>query len=348
MNNGKLEEHVARSFWLSILDTFDAGKAIVAALVVAVLGYLTNLLTSLYGYVYWSSYFACFNLPIQYFESAIDTVSSFYGFVVAVPLSVVHLLAQLAYNGQIKRAMAGNAARNPKRARGFIGWFMRGSTWFLLPLVHVLLCFFLLIILNGGNGFILSVIISSSTMNVLISILLGGATGIQRQPDAQPRKPSKKDIKRLVSSGLIIGITVFLLSLVFVYLLGYFQKVILVDIPQVIAVDSEDTTQEYGLLLETDTNYICAPITYVEGQEFIMHIQNNGYRVIPKDEIVTVTDSDAWALYRDKGAGVLFDFIAYDEEAFGRLLLGTVVFSVILLYGEYLILIKRHAKKQDK
>ena len=347
MNNSKLEEQLSKSFWMNLLSTFDTGKAIVAAIVVGVLGYLTNLLTSLYSFVYWNGYFECFNLPLQYFESAVDTVSGFYGFAVAVPLSAVYLILQLKYNRLIKRALENNPKRKMKR-RSLAYWILRSSTYFAMPAAYLALVFLVLISLDGGNDFILSIVISSSTMNVLISILLGGEKSIPIQPDAQHQEPSrKKDIHGLFAPALIIGVTVFLLSLIFVYLLGYFQKVILVDVPQVIAVDSEDTTQEYGMLLETDTSYICAPIAYVEGKEYIMHIQNSSYRVIPKDEIVTITESDAWVLYRDKGAGLLFDFIAYDEGAFWNLLFGTVGVSAALLYLEYLLLIKKRNRKVE-
>ena len=65
MKDNNLKELVTKSFWISMLETFDAGKAIVAALAVGVLGYLANLLTSLYSFEYWNSYFECFNLPLQ-------------------------------------------------------------------------------------------------------------------------------------------------------------------------------------------------------------------------------------------------------------------------------------------
>ena len=335
MKDGNVKELVVKSFWASILETFDAGKAIVAALAVGVLGYLANLLTSLYGFVYWNGYFECFNLPLQYFEDAIDTVSNFYGFVVAVPICVVYLLLQLKYNSCIKGALV-------RKHHGLACWFMRSSTYIVLPVVYLMFAGGLLIVLNGGNDFIMSFVISSSAMNTVISILLGGRNIYKRKSELQDSSP--KYTRSFWKATVIIGITVFVLSLYFTYLLGYFQKVILVDIPQVITVDGEDTTQQYGKLLETDGNYICAPISFEEGKEYIMHIQNRSYRVIPKDEIVTITESKAWALYRDKGAGVLFDFIGYNEDAFVKLFCCSIAFSVVLLYIEYLLFLKKLSK----
>ena len=72
-----------------------------------------------------------------------------------------------------------------------------------------------------------------------------------------------------------------------------------------------------------------------------MNVQNGSYRVIPKDEIVTIMESDAFMMYRDKGTGILFDFIAYEEDAYWMLLAGSILFSMILLYVEYLFLVKK-------
>lgn len=335
MKDGNIKELVEKSFWVSLLETFDTGKAVVAALAVGVLGYLANLLTSLYGFVYWNSYFECFNLPLQYFEDAVDTVSNFYGFVVAVPISVVYLLLQLKYNRCIKAATA-------RKRSALECWFMRSSTYIALPMVHLLFAGGILMVLNGGNDFIMSFVISTSVMNILISILLGGRKIDKGKSESRNFTP--KPTRSFWKAAVIVGVTVFALSLYFVYLLGYFQKVILVDIPQVITVDGENTTQQYGKLLETDSSYICAPISFEEDEEYIMHIQNSSYRVIPKGEIVTVTESKAWALYRDKGAGFLFDFIGYREDAFVKLFGCSFAFAVVLLYTEYLVFFKKRAK----
>ena len=337
MKDGNVKEFVAKSFWISILETFDAGKAIVAALAVGVLGYLANLLTSIYGFVYWNGYFECFNLPLQYFEDAVDTVSNFYGFVVAVPVCVVYLLIQLMYNRRIQAASA-------RKHNALEYWFMRSSTYIVMPVVYLLFAGYILVALDGGNDFIVSFVISSSVMNTLISILLGGRNTYKSKSKSQDS--SQKSTRGFWKAAVIIGVTVFVLSLYFVYLLGYYQKVILVDIPKIITVDGEDTTQQYGKLLETDSNYICAPISFEEGKEYIMHIQNSSYRVIPKDEIVTITETSAWALYRDKGAGVLFDFIGYDDDAFVKLFCCSVAVSVVLLYIEYLLFLKKLTKRE--
>ena len=337
MKDNNLKELVTKSLWISMLETFDAGKAIVAALAVGVLGYLANLLTSLYSFVYWNSYFECFNLPLQYFESVVDTVSNFYGFVVAVPVCVVYLLLQLKYNSRIQAALA-------HKHHALEYWIVRSSTYTALPAAYLLLSVLVLIGLNGGNDFILSFVISSSVMNTLISIFLGGGNIYKIQSKSQDSSP--KTTRSFWKAAVIIIVTIFVFSLYFVYLLGYYQKVILVDMPQVISVDSEDTTQQYGMLLETDSSYICAPISFEEGSEYIMHIQNRSYRVIPKDEIVTVTETTAWALYRDKGAGVLFDFIGYNEEALITLFCCSIAFSAVVLYVEYLLFFKKRAKSK--
>ena len=338
MKESNLKDLMTKSIWVSILETFDTGKAIVAALAIGVLGYLANLLTSLYSFVYWNSYFECFNLPLQYFESAVDTVSNFYGFVVAVPVCVVYLLLQLKYNSSIKAALN-------RKPRALTYWGLRSSTYIVLPIVYILFSGCVLIALNGGNDFVLSFVISSSVMNVLISILLGGRNIYKLNSKSQGSSP--KSTGSFWKAVVIIGVTFFVLSLYFVYLLGYYQKVILVDMPQVISVDSEETTQQYGKLLETDSSYICAPISFEKDKEYIMHIQNRSYRVIPKDEIVTITETTAWVLYRDKGAGVLFDFIGYNEDAFVTLVGCSIAFSVVLLYGEHL-LFKRLCQKTKK
>lgn len=337
MKDGNLKEFAEKSMWVSVLETFDAGKAIVAALAIGVLGYLANLLTSLYSFVYWNGYFECFNLPLQYFESAVDTVSNFYGFVVAIPICAVYLLLQLTYNSRVKAALT-------RKRRPLEYWLMRSSTYIALPLFYLLFSVCVLIVLNGGNDFILSFVISSSVMNTLISILLGGRNVDKSKSGSQASSP--RSTHSVWKAAVIIGVTVFALSLYFTYLLGYYQKVILVDMPQVITVDGEDTDQQYGKLLETDSNYICAPISFEEGREYVMHIQNRSYRVIPKDEIVTITETTAWALYRDKGAGVLFEFIGYNEDAFVKLFCCSIVFSAVLLYGEYLLFFRKPGKRE--
>ena len=335
MKENNLNELIKKSFWVSMLETFDTGKAIVAALVIGVLGYLANLLTSLYSFVYWNSYFECFNLPIQYFESAINTMSNFYGFVVAIPICLVYFLIQRKYNSYIKTIL-------DRKSFGCAYWILRSSTYLVLPIVYLMFSICVLIALNGGNDFVLSFIISSSVMNTMISIFLGGRKIFKCNSESQASSP--KSTTRFWKETVIIVVTLFVLSLYFVYLLGYFQKVILVDMPQVISVDGEDTTQQYGKLLETDSSYICAPISFEKNKDYIMHIQNRSYRVIPKDEIVTITETTAWSLYRDKGSGVLFDFIGYDEDMFFKLVCWSIVFSVVLIYGEHL-LFKRLRRK---
>ncbi len=337
MRNDNLKESMMKSFLLSVFETFDTGKAIGAALAVGVLGYLANLLTSLYSFMYWNSYFECYNLPIQYFESAVDSVSNFYGFVVAAPISVIYVILQLKYNNMIIKILEKPTVRNT-RSTYIAKWVLRNSRYIALPATFFILYFFILILVNGGNDFILSMVMSSMVMNILLTLLCGARKFSQTKATVHVEKNKIYDSWAV---GLIIGATVFLLSLFFVYLMGYYQKIILFDIPQIIAVDGDANTQEYGKLLETDSSYICVPITYEEGREYIMNVENGTYRVIPKDAIVTITESDAFIMRRDKGTGVLFDFVAYDEEAYWRLLAGSIVFSILLLYGEYFFLVKK-------
>ncbi len=337
MRNDNLKESMMKSFLLSVFETFDTGKAIGAALAVGVLGYLANLLTSLYSFMYWNSYFECYNLPIQYFESAVDSVSNFYGFVVAVPISVIYVILQLKYNNMIIKVLEKPTVRNT-RSTCIAKWVLRNSRYIALPATFFILYFFILILVNGGNDFILSMVISSMVMNILLTLLCGARKFYQTKAIVHVEKNKIYDSWAV---GLIIGATVFLLSLFFVYLMGYYQKIILFDIPQSIAVDGDANTQEYGKLLETDSSYICVPITYEEEREYIMNVENGTYRVIPKDAIVTITESDAFIMRRDKGTGILFDFIAYDEEAYWKFLAGSILFSIILLYGEYLLLVKK-------
>ncbi|MBE6551429.1 MAG: hypothetical protein E7665_04765 [Ruminococcaceae bacterium] len=338
MKDNNSNDVITRSYLFSLLETFDTGKAIVAALAIGVLGYLANLLMSLYSFMYWNSYFECFNLPLQYFESAMNIESNFYGFVVAIPICIVYLLLQLKYNSCIRAALD----RNPKP---LIYWLLRSSTYYAILIVHLLFSFFLLIVLNGGNDFIVSLVISSSVMNTLISII-SGVNIYNRNKESQFTSLIQDSGFR--KAVVVIGITIFILSLYFVYMLGYFQKVILVDMPQMISVDNEETTQQYGKLLETDSSYICVPISFEKDNEHIMHIENSSYRVIPKEEIVTITETTAWVLYRDKGSGVLFDFIGYKEDAFFTLLYCSIALSVVLLYGEYFLFKKLYSENKNE
>lgn len=341
MRNDNLKEWAMKSFWVNLLETFDTGKAIVAALAVGVLGYLTNLLTSLYSFVYWNSYFECYNLPIQYFESAVDSISNFYGFVVAVPISVVYAILQIKYNNTINKMLERQTMQST-RSKFIAKWVLRNSIYVAMPCCYFCFCFLVLVILNGGNDFILSMFISSMVMNILLTLFCGMGNHNKAKANVHVKEQNERErMHNSWAAGIIISATVFLLSLFFVYLMGYYQKIILFDIPQVIAVDGDETTQEYGKLLETDSSYICVPISYEEGKEYIMNVQNGSYRVIPKDEIVTIMESDAFMMYRDKGTGILFDFIAYEEDAYWMLLAGSILFSMILLYVEYLFLVKK-------
>ena len=140
MRNDNLKEWAMKSFWVNLLETFDTGKAIVAALAVGVLGYLTNLLTSLYSFVYWNSYFECYNLPIQYFESAVDSISNFYGFVVAVPISVVYAILQIKYNNTINKMLERQTMQST-RSKFIAKWVLRNSIYVAMPCCYFCFCF---------------------------------------------------------------------------------------------------------------------------------------------------------------------------------------------------------------
>ena len=341
MENDTSKESVVNSFLSNVWEKFDTGKAIVAALAVCVLGYLANLLTSLYGFMYWNSYFEYYNLPIQYFESAVNSVNSLYGFVVAVPISVVYAGLQLKYNNKISKILEKNTMCNT-RSKFIRKWELITSTYVVFPFISFTIYFFVLIITNGGNGFILSMMISSMILNILLTLFCGVKNHYKSNANVTvDDHTARNSIHTPWFSYLIIGVTIFVFSLFFVYLLGYYQKIILFDIPQIITADDDATMQEYGKLLETDSSYICVPISYEEGREHLMNIEYGSYRVIPKDEIVTITKSDAFAMRIDNGSGVLFDLIEYDEGAYWALLAGSVSFLSLLLYLEFLVWVRK-------
>lgn len=329
---------IEKNIIFAMIRDLDAGKAIVAAIAVAAIGYLVNILTKLYMFAYWGAYFEFYNIPFEYFANTEVFSVNIYAVLISFLISIIYLFILSRYY----KLLAKYDKRAPQNHQGYriavkIGRF---GAVILLPAVCAFFFFvYLLILTDSGYG---PIQFRVCTFSMIFTLLITIFYGVYILRTSYGRDKIRKSIAFSVENLLPITTmvtTVLVFTLLFVYLFGYFQTIIDLDIPPAISVEGEEDDRQYALLLNMKDAYFCIPVVYedFEGDEngdSFMHLKNDSYRIVPKDISVTISDTNAWLVYADHGHIWISDVIGDSEGILGLAMLFCIVMMILLLFLE--------------
>lgn len=246
------------------LNELDTGKAITAAIVVALIGFISKILIRIYNIEYWKTYFNIFNIPKQYYlyvESSINLAD----IALAIALTGLYIVCLF------------------KKKRDYIvikGKKIKRKKTYKNPLTELMKWDFVLFLLAVFTRGLLPPICIFMYLSFFITIII-------KICDAGSIIENKVSILGAISAI----ITIFIISLSVVYWIGCITAYIKTDYYMINTMDTND--KGYIYILNLEDSYMCMPAEINAEKEEITIYQNK-YKIIPKEESVTFDKLDIY------------------------------------------------------
>lgn len=301
------ENNIVKADALKSLFALDSGQAVIAAVIVAVIGFLASVFLRVYNMVYWKSYFELFRIPDVFYYTAsikLKDVDVFLSIVVSV------LYATILYRA---------TKSTTKKSQFYIMIF---AVLLSAGMVSVVIC----IITNGYT-------LIFNTIFMQIATLITGVYAFYRNKLFVLDEDSSK--KPISKNGIIAALSTFIIvSLAITFCLGCLYTCLHFEYKQ-IHVDGETTEKTYVKMLDLQDGYLCMPAKYgpileTGSDESILTIDTNEYRVIPKDACVTVSAKPIIAFGIEPRSSYM-DFINNHEYAFVLIIGALILVGIIVI-----------------
>ena len=303
---------------LKVILDLDAGQALVATLIIAIIGFLTSVLSKVYNMVYWMPFFNRFSIPYKFYSSADITEVNIADIAIAITLALIYYILLK----KITHVSIGNVKE--KKRIVFI---------FLSAVIFLSAAFAGLIALIITNGEVIMVFI----VFVIISFFITVVTDIVYLGNMSEK--DKEDIRSVSLYGIVAAIcTLFLTSLGIVYLAGYFQFGIAWYDFKYIKEEGEESYQAYVQVLDLKDGYFCMPVEtgpLFEGgaDESVLTINTSEYKIISKEHSVIVTDTPAFA-YKTEPSKMYMDYIGENERLYFAIIILVIIVGLGLVAAE--------------